>query len=278
VKRFQFWLVVLVVFTAGMIATFPTDGLVASLLARLPPDAARAVERIGSSHLGLQGLTLDDVTLRPRPDAPPLELRSVTLRPSLLGLLRGRGGRPWHAKVHGCAGTASATFDRNGDQDVVAVEFADVDLVCCLSPLQLRDAIEGRATGNAALTLSPATRGASGVLGLTAARWQALGVPRNLALRADTGTVHWRLDEALHIDDLALSNEEFSASGTGIVRLPPAPAVPEVDLRVRLQPSPAMPQAHRDLLNRLPGSPPEPSGARTYRIGGPIDAPQLGMP
>ena len=78
--------------------------------------------------------------------------------------------------------------------------------------------------------------------------------------------------------DLALANAEFSASGSGIVRFPPAPAVPEVDLRVRLQPSAGMPQAHRDLLNRLPGSPPEASGARTYRIGGPIDAPQLGMP
>jgi hypothetical protein len=116
------------------------------------------------------------------------------------------------------------------------------------------------------------------VLQLAGARWQALGVPRNLALLADQATIRWRFDDQLHIDDLVLSNAEFSATGSGVVRFPPAPAAPELDLRVRLQPNATMPQAHRDLLNRLPGSPPDASGARTYRIAGPTDAPQLGMP
>jgi hypothetical protein len=90
--------------------------------------------------------------------------------------------------------------------------------------------------------------------------------------------MRWRLDDALHLEDLALANDEFTASATGIVHFPPALAAPELDLRVRLQPSAAMPQAHRDLLNKLRGSPPDASGARTYRIGGPLDALQLGTP
>jgi type II secretion system protein N len=277
VKRLVFWLVVLAVFTAGMIATFPTDRLVQELLARLPADAARTVEHVGSSHLGLHGLTLEDVTLRPRPDAPPLALRSVAIRPSLLGVLRGRGGRPWQAWVHGCAGSASATLGPAPD-DIVTIHFADLDLVACLVPLQLRDVVEGRATGDATLVTDPQARTWSGVLGLTGARWQAPRVPRNLALRADQATIRWRFDDQLHVDDLTLSNDEFSASGSGVVRFPPPPAAPELDLRVRIQPTAAMPQAHRDLFNRLPGSPPEPGGARTYRIAGPTDAPQLGVP
>ena len=96
-KRLQFWLVVLTVFAAGMIATFPTDRLVAALLARLPPETAGIVERVGSSHLGLQGLRLENVTLRPRPDAPPLELRlqppALRLLASLPGRLRWRSAR-----------------------------------------------------------------------------------------------------------------------------------------------------------------------------------------
>lgn len=277
-KRIALGLLVLAVFAAGTIATFPTERLVHALMARLPPHAARAVERVGSSHLGLQGLTLEDVTLRPRPEAPPLEIRSLSLRPSLLGLLRGRAGRPWQASVHGCAGTASARLDRESEDDTLALQFADVDLVACLAPLQLRDVIEGRATGDATMMVTPQARTWSGLLGLAGARWQAPGVPRHLALRADRATVRWRLDEVLHIDDLALENDEFSASGSGRVRFPPAPAAPELDLRIRVQPTAAMPQAHRDLLNRLRGSPPDASGARTYRIDGPLDAPQLGTP
>ena len=125
---------------------------------------------------------------------------------------------------------------------------------------------------------SPQASSWSGVLRLAGARRQAPGVPRNLALLADQATIRWRFDDQLHVDDLALSNAEFSATGSGVVRFPPVPAAPELDLRIRVQPSATMPQAHRDLLNRLLGSPPDASGARTYRIAGPTDAPQLGRP
>jgi hypothetical protein len=37
-------------------------------------------------------------------------------------------------------------------------------------------------------------------------------------------------------------------------------------------------QGHRDLFRKLLGSPPEADGARTFHIGGPLDAPVLGMP
>ena len=75
-----------------------------------------------------------------------------------------------------------------------------------------------------------------------------------------------------------MTNDEFTASGAGAIHFPSPAGPPELDLHIRLQPTRTMPQAHRDLLNRLPGSPPEAGGARTFRIGGSLDAPQLGMP
>ncbi|HXH05291.1 MAG TPA: type II secretion system protein GspN [Vicinamibacterales bacterium] len=277
-KRIGIALLVLAVFVAGTIATFPALRLAHALVARLPPDTARAVERIDSAHLGFGGLTLEDVTLRPRPNAPPIVVRTLSLRPSLLGIVRGRQGRPWHVRAHGCAGRLTATLDDRAGTDVVSVAFEDLDLVACLAPLQRRDVIEGRAAGEATLLVQPGARTWNGVLRLAGARWQAPGVPRHLALRADDATVRWRLDDVLHIDELALTNEDFSASGTGLVRFPAAPGALELDLRIRVQPTAAMPQANRDLFARLPGSPPEAGGARTFRIRGPLDAPQIGPP
>ena len=206
-RRLVVGVVVAAVFVAGLLATFPAGPLVTALLARLLPDTARAVERVGSSRLGLRGLTLEDVTLRPWADAPPLEIRSLALRPSLLGLLRGRWGRPWHVEAQVCAGTASADFDRAEDQPV-DVTFDRLDLVACLAPLALRDPVAGRATGRATLVVTPAARSWTGILDLTDARWQARNVPSHLALRADQATIRWRLDDALHVDQLALANGE----------------------------------------------------------------------
>jgi type II secretion system protein N len=262
-KRLALGIVVLLVFGAGVVATFPTGPLVDALLARLPPTTAGAVER---------------VTLRPRADAPPLEIGSLSVRPSLLGLLTGRGGRPWQVRVDACDGTATAHVDRRADEDTVNVQFTDLDLAPCLAPFALSDPVEGRATGEAALIVTPDARSGAGIVNLAGARWLAAGMPPHLALRAEQATMRWRLDDTLHVDDFALANEEFTASGTGVVHFPPSPAAPELDLRIRLQPSATMPQAHRDLLSKLRGSPPDATGARTYRIGGPLDAPQLGMP
>jgi type II secretion system protein N len=277
-KRLAVAVAVLLVFAAGVVVTFPTGPLVDTILARLPPATARAIERVGSSRLGFRGLTLEDVTLRPRPDAPPLEVRSVSVRPSLLGLVMGRSGRPWQVHMSACDGTATARVDRQAGEDTVNVQFTGIDLAPCLAPFTLRDPVEGRATGDAALIVTPAARTWAGVLTLADAHWLAQGMPRHLALRAEQATLRWRFDDALHVDDFALANDEFTASGTGVVHFPPAPAAPELDLRIHLQPSATMPQAHRDLLSKLPGSPPDATGARTYRIGGPLDAPQIGRP
>jgi type II secretion system protein N len=271
VRRLVVAVVVVAIFATGLIVTFPAGPLVAALLARLPPDVAAAVERVGSSRLGLRGLTLEDVTLRLRADAPALEIRSLSLRPSLLGFLRGRWGRPWHVEARACAGTASADFDL-ADDGTVDVTFSGIDLVACLAPFALRDSVAGRATGRARLVVTPAARMWTGVLDLTDARWQARNVPSHLALRADRASLRWRLDDVLHLEELTLANDEFTASGGGTLRFAPSPAAPELDLRVRIEPRAGMPQAHRDLLSRLPSSPPDQAGARTYRLVGPLDA------
>jgi type II secretion system protein N len=278
VRLLAFAIVVVVAFAAGLMVSFPTGRVVDAALARLPPRAAAAVERVGTSYLSLGGLTLDDVTLRPYPEAPPLEVRSLSLRPSLLGLLRGRQGWPWHVTVRTCDGTARGEADRAVDDGTIRLRFEALDLVPCLAPLEPRGAIEGRASGDAALALAPGGTTGSGTVTLAAARWLAEGMPAHLALRADQATIRWRLDGALHLDDFTLSNDEYTATGSGLVRLQPPPAAPEIDLRVRVQPARTMPQAHRDLLSKLPGSPPDATGARTYRIAGPLDAPVLGVP
>jgi len=277
VRRLAIAVVVVAVFGAGLIVTFPAGPLVAALLARLPPDVAGAVERVGSSRLGLRGLTLEDVTLHPWVDAPALHIRSLSLRPSLLGVLRGRWGRPWHVGARACAGTANADFDL-GDEGTLDVTFAGLDLVVCLAPFALRDSVTGRATGRATLRVTPAAHLWTGVLDLADARWQARNVPSHLALRADRASLRWRLDDVLYVDDLTLANDEFTASGSGTLRFAPSPAAPELDLRVRLEPKADMPQAHRDLFSRLPGSPPDQAGARTYRLVGALDALRLATP
>ena len=70
----------------------------------------------------------------------------------------------------------------------------------------------------------------------------------------------------------------MAVSGAGRIHFATQDGAPELDFRVRVQPTAAMPQAHRDLFRKLPGSPPEADGARSFRIGGPLDAPILGMP
>jgi type II secretion system protein N len=278
-RRLSVALFVLVVFTAGVIATFPTERLARVLRARLPPAVARVVARVGTTRLGCRGLTIDDLTLRARPAAPTLDVRSLSLRPSLLGLLAGRGGRPWEVQGSACGGGATAHLDRAPDGDALTVRFQALDLAACLAPLEPNGPVEGSADGEAAFTLGSGTVMGRGTLAVTQARWQPAGVPHHFPLRAERATLRWTLaDRTLRIDDFAMTNDEFAASGTGAIHFPSPPGTAELDMRIHLQPARTMLQAHRDLLNKLPGSPPDATGGRTFHIGGPLDAPQIGMP
>ena len=144
-------------------------------------------------------------------------------------LVRGRGGWPWHVSARACDGTASAEVDRAANDGTVRVRFEALDLVPCLASLAPRGAVAGRASGDAALALTAGTSTGGGTLTLAGASWLPEGMPRHLALIADQATVRWRLDGALHLDDFTLTNEEYTATGSGLVRLRPPPAAPEID-------------------------------------------------
>jgi type II secretion system protein N len=278
VKRLAVAAVVLAAFAAGIVASIPSDFLVARLRPRLPPAAAQAIERVGSARLGLGGLTLRDVSVRPRPDAPAVAVDPMTLRPSLLGLL-GRGGRPWHVRADACGGAVHANVDRVAPRDTMALTFRAIDLATCLAPLALASPLTGTASGEADVVVEGALLAGRGTVSLERARWSLRDWPANLAPEADTAAWRWTLEgRTLQVEDFALSNRTMGVSGAGRIHFPAPDGTPEVDFRVRVQPTDAMPQAHRDLFRKLPGSPPETSGARTFRIGGPLDAPILGMP
>lgn len=277
-KRLALFGLLLAVFAGGVAATFPTETIVRLALGRLPPALANAVEQVGAARLGRHGLTLEDLRLRADPAGPPLELRSVSLRPSLVGIVTGRGGRPWHVALAACDGTARATFDRTDGADALALRFDGIDLGPCLAPFEPRGPVTGRASGEATLTGMAGGLHGAGTLTLTDARWDAERIPRHVPLRAEEATLRWRLDGAFHIDEFTARNDELVASGNGIFEAAPAGSSRSMAVRVRIEPTRDMPQAHRDLLNRLPGSPPDTRGGRTYAIGGSLDAPQLGMP
>jgi type II secretion system protein N len=278
-KRLLLGVGLLVVFTAGVLATFPTQRLVDALLTRLPAATTRRIEHIGSSRLGLRGLTLENVTLRVHAGAPALALEEVSLRPSVLGLLVGRSGRPWQARATACGGTATVHLDRESRGDTIALQFDGLDLATCLVPFEPTGPVEGRATGTADFVVAGDDVDGRGSLALRAVRWRPPGVPRHVPLHAEEATLGWTFDEqTFRVDDFAMTNDEFAATARGVIRFPRPRDVPQLDLRIHLQPTATMPQAHRDLLSRLRGSPPDATGGRTYRIAGPLDAPVLEAP
>jgi type II secretion system protein N len=279
VRRLAVAAVVLVAFVAGLLVSIPSDFLVARLRARLPPRVALAVERIGSARLGFGGLTVRDVSLRPRAEAPPIAVDWASFRPSLIGLLTGRGGRPWQVHARACGGEWSGTLDGAPPRDAITLAFRAVDLATCLAPLALTSPLVGTASGDADLTMDGQLVTGQGSVALERARWSLRDWPANLAPEADAATWRWIFDErALRIEDFGMSNRTMGASGAGQLNFPAFEGTPELDFRIRVQPTAAMLQGHRDLFRKLLGSPPEADGARTFHIGGPLDAPVLGMP
>jgi type II secretion system protein N len=281
-KRFAVAAVVVLAFVAGLVATFPSERLVAAVLARLPPRAAAAVEHVGSARLGPGWLTLTDVTLRVRADAPPVAVREVRMRPSLRGLLLGRRGRPWHVTAAACGGGTTADLDRDRNGDRYHLRFERLDLAACLPPLAL-EAATGVASGDAELAVRNGVTTGLGTLALENTRWLPAGFPAHMAFVAEQATLRWTLaDRTIVVDEAAMSNPAMTATGTGSMRLPEshpgAAAAPLLDLQVRVAPTAAMPQGHSDLQRKLPGGPPDASGTRTFRIRGPLDAPMLGPP
>jgi type II secretion system protein N len=277
-KRALAVVLVLVAFAGGLVVTMPSVLLVRLVYARLPAAAAGVVEGIGGARLGWDGLTLDALTLRLRAGRPPLEVTSLTWQPSLRGLLLGRRGAPWSVRARTCGGDVDGRIEGGWPGDAAQVRFRGLDLATCLAPIDTRGPLAGTAGGDAVFDATGDRRTGRGTFTVTAARWRPAGIPQHLPLDAEQATIRWSLDgDLLRVDALTLTNRELTATGTGTIRLAPG-APPELALELRVVPAAGMPQAHRTLLNQLPGSPLDGSGTRTFWIGGSLAAPQLGRP
>ena len=215
---------------------FPTNAVVRHLLARFTP-AGMAPPAFEEAHLRPTGLVLSKVTFA-RPAGPVVvSADRVDLRPSLLGLLIGRGGHPWSFDADICGGRARGTIAAEGAAMVSDVEFENADLGIC-PLLELGGAaLAGRGRGNFHLRLEPvAPAHGNGQLEMSDVTWRGQGV---VALfRVSTASGSWRLEEKkLTLASLDVRLAASVVRGAGEVML--AEPLAESDLRLALTMAPA---------------------------------------
>ena len=177
----------------AVVLLFPTDAFVRRLLARYTP-AGVAPPAFEEAHLGPAGVRLFNVTLA-RPEGPVVvSAGRVDLRPSLAGLLTGRGGHPWRFDADICGGTANGTIAAEGAATITDAEFENADLALC-PLLELGGAaLAGRARGNLHLRLEPvAPAHGNGQLEMTDVAWRGQGLVALIRVHSASGS--WRLEE-----------------------------------------------------------------------------------
>lgn len=227
--------VVAVVFAASLAFLFPTDALVRRALDRpgWPPIA------FSSARLRPGGIRLADVRIADERGRAWLRADDVRLRPTLAGLVAGRGGLPWTVDGTLCGGPAHATVAADGAATVIALAWREADLGRC-APLAIAGgALAGRAGGAARVRLvAGAAPAGDGELVIQDAAWAGGGLAALLALRAATASVAWRLhDGTLDLADVSLTAPELVAGGHGTVTLADPVVASDVRLELRLEPS-----------------------------------------
>jgi hypothetical protein len=158
----------------------------------------------------------------------------VRLRPSLAGLVFGRGGHPWELEGDPCGGTARGLVATDGPATTLDVEFADADLAAC-PVLDLGGGVlAGRARGTLHLRLDPqATPHGNGRVELAEAVWRGQGV---IALfRATSAAATWRLEEGkLTLAGIDVRLPALTVGGNGQVVLAAPPGASELRLALTL--------------------------------------------
>jgi type II secretion system protein N len=260
-----------VVFAAVLCATFPTDAIVARMLAGVTPPAGTTLA-VGGSALRPSGIRVDGVVLRGADGVTLATAERLVLRPSLAGLLRDGSGRPWHARGVACGGTVDAELARD---DVLTLAWDDVDLAACPLFSVAGNRVVGRA--DAAATLREgATRG-EGTVSLHDAVWDGAGrlVPGLDALHADRAAVRWTLAPAeLALTTIDVAAREVRLQGSGTVAL----AAPfALSAGLTLAPGTAASGLLRALLAMLPAAADDPD-VRRLAVAGTILAPRIVPP
>jgi len=253
---------------AGVLAlTFPTDALVRWGLTRaLPPGGPR----LEFDHATLRpwGVRLAPVTLR---DAQGYRLAAadwLLARPSLVGFLHDRAGRPWHATGTAYGGTFAALVGR----EATDLEWHDLDLARMPTLKVGGERLEGT-TGGAATLKGAAGEGTLEVRRMT---WPSAA---RFFVGADAmpidATVWWTLAGGrLALDAITANGAGLEAKGAGSVRLASPLGRSALDVQVTLAPGPDTPPGLRKLIADLP---PSADGADTRRvaISGTLEAPRF---
>ena len=253
---------------AGVVAfTFPTDALVRWALTRaLPPGGPR----LEFDHATLRpwGVRLAPVTLR---DAQGYRLAAadwLLARPSLVGFLHDRAGRPWHATGTAYGGTFAALVGR----EATDLEWHDLDLARVPTLKVGGERLEGTTSGAATL------KGAAGE-GTLAVRHVTWPSAARFLVGAEAipidATVWWTLAGGrLALDAITANGAGVEAKGTGSVRLASPLGRSALDVQVTLAPGPDTPPGLRRLIADLPPSA-DSADTRRVAISGTIEAPRF---
>lgn len=263
-------LFVAALFIAVLALTFPTDAVVRRVLATATPPGGPMLT-FDRATLRPWGLRLDQVSLR-NPDGTIVAGADwLLVRPSLMGFLRDRTGRPWRATGGACGGSLAAIVSAEGASSALRLDWRDLDLSdCTLVPATT--AIEGRSEGTANLTLARDTPlVGEGTASLRGARLHTaeLGLPLD-ALHADPAFVRWALAaNKITLSAIEVHGPELTVNGSGTVRLMGSLADSALNLRLVVAPGPDAPPSLQDALAQLPPAR-EPPGARLLLLVGTI--------
>jgi type II secretion system protein N len=256
--------------------TFPTDTVVRALLDRVPlPD--RATLTFAAAALRWNGLRLEQVRLAHPQEDRAFDADWLRLRPSLLGFWRDGTGRPWTVAAGTCQGTIEVGVGAEPRATPIEVSFEHVELAACLPFVMPQVQAYGRVDGTVRVRLGTVDPPQSdGVLQIRGAAWTPGGPLEGVPLRADAGALEWRLAEhRLEITKLEATSKDFTATGSGLVRLVDSVDDSVIDLRVTVTPGKTMPPLLRRYFDAIPGEPPNARDVRTFRVQGTLRDPRV---
>lgn len=260
----------LFVFAAFLIASFPYDDVLSTLLA---PYRLKLVYREQRLHLPI-GVTFDGVDLVSIASSPSqLLLRSprIALRPTLGAILSGRTGLGFDAEVY--RGTLNATLDQEAGAIGVTFKARALDLGQSQALSQFGATLGGTFSGGGSGRIDgPALVRSAGRATLEG-RNVTLEVTHGFPL-IHLGAVSGRLlleHGVLRFTDLEAHGGDVEARADGTLQLADDPAESTVAARVSLTPTPSG-RAHFGLLfNMLP----HPPSAGPYEVRGPLRSPSI---
>lgn len=269
-------------FVIALVRFLPLDPFLQPIVDDL---AARSgvTARYQQSSLAWCGISLTDLEIASTgaPDAP-LVIERLVMQPSLVGLLRGRRGLPWHVAAQLLAGSATGELHGQPPDWRANLDWLGIDLSKLPLDADRRVTIRGVSDGHLEAS-GPGSEGGTGAgswkisggeISATGLRsGQLLLPPIELGHLESTGT--WE-GPRLTIESLRTEGPLGSLSVTGriVLRAP----VEHSALNLRLTHAPP-PTDSTDLSAMthmlLPGGGAASGGPRTYHIGGTLGLPAV---